>query len=79
MLVELGSEGHGVDRHKSAVVIEDHDLKKPTGPVGSDVEVTVVLVEHANGVADRVLDVRIVDAVLASVVGDLHGRRLPCR
>jgi hypothetical protein len=36
------------------------------------------LVEYADGVAYRVLDVQISDAVLTGVVRDLHGRRLPC-
>lgn len=72
MLVELGSECHGVDRHEAAVVIEDHDLQEPAGSVGSDVEITVALVEYADGVADRVLDVEISDSVLTGVVSDLH-------
>lgn len=78
MLVELGSECHGVDRHEVAVVIEDHDLQEPAGSVGSDVEITVALVEYADGVADRVLDVEIIDAVLAGVVSDLRESRLSC-
>ncbi len=67
-----------MDRHEVAVVIEDHDLQEPAGSVGSDVEITVALVEYADGVADRVLDVEIIDSVLAGVVSDLHVRRLPC-
>lgn len=67
-----------MDRHEVAVVIEDYDLQEPAGSVGSDGEITVALVEHADDVADRVLNVEIIDAVLAGVVSDLHERRLAC-
>ena len=46
-----------MDRHRLAVVVENDDLKEPTGPVGTDVEVTVALAHYADGVADCVLDV----------------------
>lgn len=68
-----------MDRHELAVIIEDHDLEEPAGPIGADVEVTVALVEHADSVTDGVFDVQIVDAVLAGVISDLRQRRLPCR
>jgi len=34
-----------MDRYRLAVVVEDHDLQKPPGAVGTDVEVAVALVE----------------------------------
>jgi hypothetical protein len=34
VLVELGAERHGVDRHRLAVVVENDDLKEPAVPVG---------------------------------------------
>jgi len=35
VLVELGSERHGVDRHRLAVVVEHDDFQEPAGPVGT--------------------------------------------
>jgi len=67
-----------VDGDGLALVVEDYYFKKPAGSIGADVEVSVALVEHADGVAYRVLDVQTTDAVLVGVVRDLHGRRLPC-
>lgn len=65
-------------RHGLSILVEDDDLKKPTGSVGTNVEVTIALVEHADGVSYRVLNVEVSDTVLARVVGDLHVCRLPC-
>ena len=48
------------------------------GSVGADVEVAVALVEHTDGVAHRVLDVQVTDAVFSGGVRDLHECRLPC-
>lgn len=45
-----------MNRYRLAVVVEDDDFKEPAGPVGSDVEITVALAEHAYGVPDRVLE-----------------------
>ncbi len=67
-----------MDGYGLAVIIEDDDFKEPTGSIGTDVEVSVALVEYADSVAYRVLDVQISGAVLTGVVRDLHGRRLPC-
>lgn len=67
-----------MDGYGSAVVIEDDDLEQPAGTVSTDVEIAVAVVDHTDGVADGVLDVGIVDAVLASGVRDLHSGRLPC-
>jgi len=46
-----------VDRHRLAVAVENDNLKESAGPVGTDVEVTVALAHHPDGVADCVLDV----------------------
>jgi hypothetical protein len=78
MLVELGSERHGMDGYGLAVVVEDDDFKEAAGSVSADVEVAVALIEHADGVAYRVLDVEITDAMFTGVVRDLHGCRLAC-
>jgi uncharacterized protein len=67
-----------VDRHRLAVVVENDNLEEPAGPVGTDVEVTVALAHHAEGVADCVLDVLVGNTVLTGVVRDLHPCRLPC-
>lgn len=65
-------------RHGLSIIVEDNDLKKPTSPVGADIEVTVTLVEHADGVSYRMFYVEISDTVLTRAVGDLHICRVPC-
>ena len=65
-----------------AVVVEDDGFEEAAGSVSADVEVTVALIEHPDGVAycvlDVVLDVEVDDAVFTGVVRDLHRCRLPC-
>ena len=61
-----------------AVVVEDDGFEEAAGSVSADVEVAVALIEHADGVAYRVLDVEITDAMFTGVVRDLHGCRLAC-
>jgi len=61
-----------------AIVVDDDDFKEPAGSVGADVEVAVALVEHTDGVAHRVLNVQVTDAVFPGGVRDLHECRLPC-
>lgn len=78
MLVRLGAQRHGVNRHRQAIVIEDDDLQQAAGPVGTDVEVTATLTHYADGVADRMLDVLVGNTVLAGVVRDLRERRVTC-
>ncbi len=65
-------------RHGLSIVIEDNDLKEPTSSISADVEVTILLVEHADGVSYRMLYVEISDVVLTRVVCDLHVGRLTC-
>ncbi len=67
-----------MDRNELSVVIENDDLKEPAGSVGTDVEIAIALAHNADGVADCVLDVLVVNTVLAGVVGDLHLCRLSC-
>lgn len=64
--------------HRLAVVVENNDFEQPARTVSTDVEIAVSLVDDAYGVADGVLDVGVVDAVLAGGVRDLHLGRLPC-
>jgi len=61
-----------------AVVVEDDGFEEAAGSVSADIEVTVALIEHPDGVAYRVLDVEVDDAVFTGVVRDLHRYRLPC-
>jgi hypothetical protein len=70
--VERAAEGHRVDGHRLAVVIEDDDLEQPARVISTDVEIAASLVDHADGVANGVLDVGVFDAVLAGGVRDLH-------
>ena len=65
-------------RYQLAVVIENDDLKEPAGPVGTDVETAVALTHYTNGVADRMLDVLVGNAMLTRVVRDLHQCKVPC-
>lgn len=67
-----------MDRYRLAVVVEDDDFEEPPCPVGSNVEITVALTEHANGVPDCVLDVLVGNTMFAGVVRDLNFRRLTC-
>lgn len=78
MLVEFGSKRHRVDGNGLAVCVKDDYLKESADPVGAYVEITVALVEHAEGISDRVFNIQIVDTMLASIVGNLHICRLPC-
>ncbi len=78
LFVELAAEGHRVDGHRFAVVVEDDDFEEPARTVSTDVEIAVSLVDDAYGVADGVFNVGAVDAVLAGGVRDLHPCRLPC-
>ena len=78
LFVELAAEGHRVDGHRLAVVVEDDDFEEPARTVSTDVEIAVSLVDDAYGVADGVFNVGAVDAVLAGGVRDLHPCRLPC-
>lgn len=78
MLVELGSKNHRVDGNGLTVDVKDDDLQDPACSVGTYVEIAVALVEHAESIADRVLNIQIIDAVLTSTVGDLQECKLPC-
>ncbi len=61
-----------MDGNELAVVVKDDDFKESAGSVGANVEIAVALAEHADSVPYRVLDIQIVDAVLAGVVSDLR-------
>lgn len=67
-----------MDSHRLSVVVENDDFKEPTGPVSTDIEVTVTLSHHADGIVHRVLDVVVSNTVLTRAVRDLHLCRLPC-
>ena len=67
-----------MDGYGLTIVVDDDDFKEPAGSVGADVEVAGALVEHTDGIAHRVLDVQVTDAVLPSGARDLHECKLPC-
>lgn len=61
-----------MDRDRLAVIVENNDLKKPTGPVRADVEVALALTHNADSVANCVLDVLVRNPVFAGVIRNLH-------
>lgn len=72
--IELGSQRHGVDRDRLAVlvVINDDDLQQPAGAIGTDDEVSAGTGDQSNGKADGMQDVFVEDAVLSRTVRDVH-------
>ncbi len=65
-MVELGPDRHGVDDHGllMLVVIEDDDLEQPARAILANDELPVLAGEHPDGVAYRVVDVLVVNAML---------------
>ncbi len=73
-MVELWPDRHCVDDHRllMRVVIEDDDLEQAAGPIRADDEIPVLAGQHADGVAYRVVDVLVVNAMLSRAFRDLH-------
>ena len=80
VVVERGSEPVGVDDPRGLGCWDGDELEHPPVTIGPDDEqaflAVVLLLDQSGGVPPGVLDVRVVDAVLAGRRPDLHRSRM---
>jgi hypothetical protein len=76
--MELRSQWHCVDHDRLVVciIVEYDNLQQSAGAIGSDDEISVGPWDHANWIANGVLDVFVEDAVLARAVRDVHSDKV---
>lgn len=75
----MGPHPHGVDRHIPPIIeVENHDLqKRVTRPIPAEIEhlvyaLIVVFIQNSERMRDRVLDIFVIDPMLAGRSMDVH-------